>query len=523
MDESGFVLVFVSLVLAVLLLASAALVVDLGDGRQAKAQAQGVADAAALSGAAGLTDVVPDAVMQAFTYAFKSQSLTPPPSIAATSACGPNCWSYASSGTYVQVATPWKNLANSVHVRVCWTRPVVFARTIGFTRLDACAAATAQNDNISSTGAGPPAASSCTSNELSTTTNNPIPTNGRLTALYNASQPIDTNGIVFIAPDQFGNLVRLTNTGDPNTGYALTQNGNTATITYQLPAGLPTATASLFVHDTQQNDCGQVAWSSCPVSTHDDFFETINHTTGIGDHGLGLDGDPDDILTGSAKANAALLADADDSVFPSPGQQVTAGASLGATYYDETPIDPARADLFLNGELQNATLSPAPPPNTVDNTGIGQVSAKVSTIQRSTNTVTVQLRDYLGDPIRGKTVTITNLSAGNVNPTSRVSGPDGKATFTLSQSTATFTVVDQTDSLTIVGGSPPVAWPHQTTYSEQISTTLTSATANGWNSAFLYVFDGDVNQQGGDCSLTQFAFRFAGGTPSNSNAISLTE
>src|ERR1700680_4313225 len=81
-DEEGFVLVWVS-VLMVVLLVCAALVVDLGNARQQQTQAQAVADTAALSGASGLTDTTPDAEMQAFTYAFKSRSLPPPTSLQA--------------------------------------------------------------------------------------------------------------------------------------------------------------------------------------------------------------------------------------------------------------------------------------------------------------------------------------------------------------------------------------------------------------------------------------------------------
>jgi hypothetical protein len=292
-----------------------------------------------------------------------------------------------------------------------------------------------------------------------------------------------------------------------------------------------TATASLFVHDQQQNDCGQVAWSSCPVSTHDNFFETDGHHNGIADHGMGTDGDSDDTLSTTAKANAALLADADDSVTPSPGQQVTPGATLGATYYDETPINPARIYLFLNGTTQNPAVTPPPPANNVDGTGVGHVSPKVSKIRNNSGQVTITLTDYLGDPIQGKTVALTNLSSGTVNPSSAVTAADGTARFTLSKSTATFKVVDQSDgNLVITGGHAPVPWPSPPNptdasghYVETIGSTLSAATSNGWNSAFLYVYDADTNTQGGDCSLTQFAFRFAGGTPSGPGSIALIE
>ena len=92
-----------------------------------------------------------------------------------------------------------------------------------------------------------------------------------LTATYSASAPIDPASIVFIAPDATGTLVKLT-----SSQYTLTITGNTATISYIVPSGLTTATASLFATDVNGAGCGQLAWSSCPVSTHDFFTDTAN-------------------------------------------------------------------------------------------------------------------------------------------------------------------------------------------------------------------------------------------------------
>jgi hypothetical protein len=49
------------------------------------------------------------------------------------------------------------------------------------------------------------------------------------------------------------------------------------------------------------------------------------------------------------------------------------------------------------------------------------------------------------------------------------------------------------------------AWIYDMSY------TLPASTPNGWNSAFLYFWDADVNQTGGDCALTQWPFSFTAG------------
>ena len=59
-------------------------------------------------------------------------------------------------------------------------------------------------------------------------------------------------------------------------------------------------------------------------------------------------------------ANSALIADADDAVTPGPGQSVGPGATLGATYRDETNINRLKSVLFLNGVQVGATLTQLP-------------------------------------------------------------------------------------------------------------------------------------------------------------------
>ena len=79
-------------------------------------------------------------------------------------------------------------------------------------------------------------------------------------------------------------------------------------------------------------------------------METV--ASGIADQGMaGTDSDADEGLSAAQLADAALIADADDSVTPGPGVQVGPGSTLGATYHDETDINKLKSQLFLGGGL----------------------------------------------------------------------------------------------------------------------------------------------------------------------------
>jgi Putative Flp pilus-assembly TadE/G-like len=424
-SDGGVIVVYVVFAISLALIALAALTIDIGNGWQQQRYAQSVADSAALSGAQGLTEPATScgsgwysltagcADYASFYYALGSLYLggSRPPA-GAPLPCGPNCQAYTTNGKTVAVYTDWQGNPSWVHVRVCWGTPTSFGGLAGVNQLSPCANATARNSGYGLGGIGP--VTGCATNDLSTTINNPIGTNSQaLVATYNAALPIDPARIVFIAPDSSGNLVKL---GQGLGGYTLTYGtGNNATISYTAPPG-STTTASLFVTDVQGLSCGEVAWSSCPVSNHDDFIETDGNGNGIADHGMGgTDNDSDEAYSATQLANSALIADADDSVVPAPGQNVGPGATLGAIYHDETNINPSKSTLFLNGAKVGATLTQLP------------------------------------------------------------------------------------------GGSGA------NTYIYNLSYKLPSSTPSGWNSAFLYFWDADVTQTGGDCALTQWAFNFSGG------------
>jgi len=441
-EQEGQVVVIVAAALAVVLIVLAAVAIDLGNGWQQQRYAQSVADAAALSGAQALVDGPTNctgwyassatgcAYYSSFYYAFGSLSLGRPPAGSPTS-CGPTCETYVTNGRTVTVNTNWQAHSNWVNVQVCWPVPTSFARIAGIKVLNPCASATAQNAGFSGGGGGGGGGggqpqTGCTSNELTTTVNNPIGSIPKwLNATYNAGgTALDPSSIVLLATDTNGNIFRV-GPGNGITGYTVTYSGTQATITYQLNGGggqgVSTATAALFVTDAKGNDCGELAWSTCPVSTHDNFMETDGNGNGISDQGMrqpdtATNTDGDDISSPQQLANSALIADRDDSVTPAPGTLVAPGTTLGATYHDETDINKAKSVLFLNG----------------------------------------------------------------------------------TQVPVTFTRVTPFGS-----GANRYVW--------NMDYTLPASTPVGWNSAFLYFWDGDVNQTGGDCALTQWAFKFAKG------------
>ena len=365
-SEDGIVVVYVALAI-VMLLGVTAVAIDVGNGWQQQRYAQSVADSAALSAAQGLNDTASQctgfdaaahcAYQQGFYYAFGSLNLPRPTT---GQSCGTGCETYSdlAAKKTVVIYTNWQNKANWVHVRVCWSTPTFFGKVVGVDTLSPCGEATAEASVVA-----PTHTTGCAPNDLSTTVNNPIAAGSTtLVATYNSALPIDPNHIIFIGTSSSGTLVKL----NPGAGgYTLAYgSGNTATISYTVLPG-STSTASLFVTDTQGNSCGELAWSSCPVSTHDNFIETNGSGLGIADHGMiqggvGTDSDPDERYTAAQLANSALIADADDTVTPGPGQTVGPGATLSATYHDETIINSLKSVLFLNGVQVGAKLTQLP-------------------------------------------------------------------------------------------------------------------------------------------------------------------
>lgn len=556
-DESGVVLVLVAVAMVVFLVA-AALVVDLGGAYQQDRQAQAVADTGALSAASGLTDATADPYSVGFDYAFKSLSLTPPSStqMGPCSPASSGCQSYTTDGKSVSITTPWLGHANWVNVRACWSTATTFARVIGQRSLPFCASATAENTGVTGGGSGGDVGAGCSPNELQDVSTLTPPSPGQtvaagstISATYvDNNSPLDKSSIVFIAPNASGQMVTLSAPGQGSgPSYQLTDNapsqpGTNVTISYTIPSGLYTATGSLFVADSSGQGCGLAAWTTCDTA-EDPFFE----------HNGQLDSDDGSM--------GDISGDSDDAVSPAPGQAVYPGQTLSDTYTDETQLDPDRVLLSLDGTPEQVTFSPPPPADPATGTAdYGTVSASVSTLGKppppppggspapppasGTAALTVTLEDYLGDPIAGKTVTLSHTGDHSTfTPTMATTGADGTATFTISDSsseTATYSVRDTTDnvaltstaaiafpkgSITVSGGGARTQWTSsKSSGSYQVTSgyTLPSSLSNGWHSAFGYAFDTDQNKAGGDCALAQWAFTSTGGSPGN-GSISLVQ
>jgi Flp pilus assembly protein TadG len=560
-DEHGAALIIVTIAL-VLIAVIAALVIDLGNVRQQKQQAQNVADAAALSASLNYSDTSTGSQSvwaQGFNSAFKTLNLTPPTSgwgacpaqITAGGGSGVKCYAATVGGKTVYVATPWNGNANWVHVATCWSAPAYFGKVIGLHDYSLCAKATAQYSGPSGGGGGGPPQSGCSSNDLAITGPTPVglyspdPTTAQSQLLVGPAQlakgtvlsarysdangvALDPSTVVFLAPNANGVTVQVTPTisGSGASG--------STTISYTLPATLASVTASLFVVNAQGTNCGQVVWSSC------DFGE-------------------EDFFTSTGKIGGTTT------VTPAPGATVSSSATLGATYNDETQMNPAIATMFLNQGRVPINFSPTLPCDTYVSgtcpTDIATVSTAVSVVDgtsqtkpggnangicsdgyanKAGGTVNVQLCDYMGDPVPGKTVQLNRTSGTEtVVPATAVTGADGVASFTFSgNSNSGFQAFDATDGVTLsqtiavsnngknaaVSQSfqlnSPVTWPASkvgkgdTSYQVGMSYPLAGTTtlAVGWNSAFIYTMDTDQNKAGGDCAWAVWSFTSTSGT-----------
>lgn len=154
--ERGVVAIVVALSAAVLL-AAAALAVDLGDARQQKDRAEGAADAAALAGAIGLAGGPSQAAADAIDYAYRNVSSAGGGTPAACSdGVGTMCASSTDRNMSVEVVTPYtaKALdpasgtayddAQLVHVKICWDVAAKFARILQHNEMRVCGSATAR-------------------------------------------------------------------------------------------------------------------------------------------------------------------------------------------------------------------------------------------------------------------------------------------------------------------------------------------------------------------------------------------
>jgi hypothetical protein len=374
-SETGVVVVYLALAM-VMLLAVTAVAIDIGNAWQQQRYAQGIADAAALSAAQGLSDTAGQcstdfvtgegcAYQQGFYYAFGSLNL-PRPSTGLS--CGVNCQYYTDTAANrtVVIDTNWQGNTNWVHVRVCWSVPTFFGKVVGVDTLSPCGAATAQV--VAPTSHTSSGCTGGTYGELTSPSTITAPVGsgsvtGTMSATYRSTIALNPTTVSFIAPNAFGQLVALAAPGqgsvlDPS--YTLTDNGGAngpftdVTIAYQIPSGLATASGSLFVTDSSGANCGIVAWSTCQILSNDDFFEPPSTGGRCFSPPYCTQNDSDD----PTSSPADLEADAGDMISPKPGSTITPGTSFWSQFFDETPPNPAAVVLAVDGTFEPITWLP---------------------------------------------------------------------------------------------------------------------------------------------------------------------
>jgi Flp pilus assembly protein TadG len=309
-DEHGFALVYLALVLVVLMI-FAALAVDIGMAKEAKASLQAAVDSAALTGAQVLNTTAPTQAQAVFdaaaTDAYKSISILSGGQTAATTgSCGTHCDDYKlSSGGIaydVQVTTPYTGPGELtpdqtlLNVKSCYGVPTTFGNVVGWRSIPICSSATAQNG----TGSGGPTNSGCGStDEFNNVTNtfnaadNPTATppvnHQTISATYHSTLgiPVDMTSVHFVVQTQYGDLVQIpegpSGVGVAGQSYSVTPgSGTDVTFSYTLPTTIDTSpdftntgtigtngiysntfTANLQVIDQVGRNCGDASWTTC--------------------------------------------------------------------------------------------------------------------------------------------------------------------------------------------------------------------------------------------------------------------
>jgi Flp pilus assembly protein TadG len=313
--QHGLALIYLALTLTALMI-FAALGVDIGLAKEAKASLQAAVDSAALTGAqildttqATQAQVVFDA---AATETYKSMNiLTAGQTAGMTGSCGSHCDDYQlvrGGVTYdVQVTTPAIGpLGGSadptlLNVKSCYGVPTTFAGVVGWKTIPICANATGQNG----VGSGGPSNSGCgASDEFNNVTNtfNAAIGSQTISATYSGTTPVDLTNVHFVVQTQYGNLVQIPEgpAGVGVTGQSYSVNpasgGTSVTFSYTLPNAIDaswdwthnnnigtggvysnTFTANLQVIDQQGRNCGDASWTTCnPASggaAHDPILD----------------------------------------------------------------------------------------------------------------------------------------------------------------------------------------------------------------------------------------------------------
>jgi Flp pilus assembly protein TadG len=332
--EHGFALVYLALVLIVLMI-FAALAVDIGIAKEAKASLQAAVDSAALSGAQVIDTTKATQAQAVFdaaaTEAFKSMNLISGGSTASmTGSCGTYCDDYQLTqggiAYDVQVTTPAAPPQGGsadptlLNVKSCYGVPTTFGGVVGWKSIPICSSATAQNGV--GTGGNTNGGCGTKTDEFSNVTNtfNAAVGQQTISATYSATYPVDTNNVHFVVQTQYGNFIQIPQgSGTDGVSYSMTDNSNgsltNVTFSYTLPSTIDTSpafhysgagtigtngiysntfTANLQVIDQLGRQCGDASWTTCnpPKSkgaeAHDPVLDGGASADGIsGGYGLG--------------------------------------------------------------------------------------------------------------------------------------------------------------------------------------------------------------------------------------------
>ncbi|HZQ59010.1 MAG TPA: pilus assembly protein TadG-related protein [Acidimicrobiales bacterium] len=314
-EQRGLALIYLALTLTALMI-FAALAVDIGLAKEAKASLQAAVDSAALTGAQILDTTQATQQQSVFdaaaTETYKSMNvLTAGQTASMTGSCGSHCDDYVlarGSVTYdVQVTTPALGpLGGSpdptlLTVKSCYGVPTTFSGVVGWRTIPICATATGQNG----VGTGGPSNSGCgASDEFNNVTNtfNAAIGSQTISATYSATTPIDLTNVHFVVQTQYGNLVQIPagpgGVGVAGQSYSVSPatGGTNVTFSYTLPNAIDaswdwthnnnigtggvysnTFTANLQVIDQQGRNCGDASWTTCnPASggvAHDPILD----------------------------------------------------------------------------------------------------------------------------------------------------------------------------------------------------------------------------------------------------------
>jgi Flp pilus assembly protein TadG len=479
-DERGVAIIYLALFLTVLMI-MAAIVVDVGNARQQRANAQSAVDAGALSAAQILVVTQPSQATNVFNMAantaynsmFMHPNFSAPTGTCTATGVGAVCNDYgftASGVKYdVQVTTPYqgpdetKPDTSMLNVTACWSVPAVFGRVVGTNSIPICATATAQNGVAT----GGPSHSGCgNQTELTNITNNFSNPSGPYTisATYNTTAgtglPIDQSKVHFVVQTQWGNFIELSATGNgvsqPGVSYGMlpVTGGNNVTLSYTLPSTIlpngaagsaysTTFSANLEVTDTAGRNCGNAAWSTCNPGAHDPIFDG-GSSHDVGTLGWGLDGQhsvTDDTADHDGN-DLNSTADADDTVTPQQGSTINAGNAIGAIYNDEWPLRAASVALVVDGavipynQAWNSNTFTFTDPTTMTSSGsgtpsvvtgmpsFGTVDPNVSTATSGGGGARITLLDTMGNPMPDENVAISGVAG------SQVTALNGQVEFT---------------------------------------------------------------------------------------------